>query len=203
MWVFQIRALILLFLCFWRFFYGPLFKCFFITILFPCHCNLNTHLHKVPTSYRLDSPGSILGSARFISSSQRPDGPDRLRSPLRLLSKCYSKCHVTSNKANNNLEWAEDTFQTRGALSPRVKRQGREAAHSTPPSVGVKKGAAIPTLPPSSSSLRSTVLNTPRTTLPHTVWNEISLHLLHALNTIIVLRSYLVSKCRLGLRVLI
>jgi hypothetical protein len=27
---------------------------------------------------------------------------------------CYSKCHVTSNKANSNLEWAEDQFQTRG-----------------------------------------------------------------------------------------
>jgi hypothetical protein len=26
----------------------------------------------------------------------------------------YSKCHVTSNKANSNLECAEDKFQTRG-----------------------------------------------------------------------------------------
>jgi hypothetical protein len=28
----------------------------------------------------------------------------------------YSKCHVTSNKANSNLECAEDKFQTRGLV---------------------------------------------------------------------------------------
>jgi hypothetical protein len=44
-----------------------------------------------------------------------------IKSYLRILCKYlnvetwrYSKCHVTSNKANSNLECAEDKFQTRG-----------------------------------------------------------------------------------------
>jgi hypothetical protein len=37
--------------------------------------------------------------------------------------RVYSKCHVTSNKANNNLECAEDKFQTRGWVQGCEKRK--------------------------------------------------------------------------------
>jgi hypothetical protein len=38
-----------------------------------------------------------------------------------------------------------------GALSPRVKRPGREADHSSPSNSEVNNGGAIPLLPPMSS----------------------------------------------------
>jgi hypothetical protein len=41
-----------------------------------------------------------------------------------------------------------------GALSPRVKRLGREADHSHPSSAEVKNGGTIPPLPPHTSSWR-------------------------------------------------
>jgi hypothetical protein len=43
------------------------------------------------------------------------------------------------------IQWAP------GAVSPEVKRQGREAEHSPPSSVEVKNGGAIPRLPHISS----------------------------------------------------
>jgi hypothetical protein len=57
-----------------------------------------------------------------------PQRPDRLWGPLNLLSNGY-----------------------RGALSPRLKRPGREADHSPPSSAEVKNGGAIPPLPYMSS----------------------------------------------------
>jgi hypothetical protein len=81
--------------------------------------------HELKPSFKMamNYPGSIPGSARFSSSPQRPD---RL--------------------------WGLPPIQwVPGALSPGVKRQGREADHSPLPSAEVKKGGAIPPLPHMSS----------------------------------------------------
>jgi hypothetical protein len=72
------------------------------------------------TGYALDGPGSIPGSARFFSSPQRLDLP---WDPHSFLSNGY-----------------------RGFFPREVKRQGREANHSPPFSVDVKKSGAIPPL---------------------------------------------------------
>jgi hypothetical protein len=75
----------------------------------------------IAKDYGLDGPGSIPGSAIFFFSPQRPDRP---RPHIQLVP---------------------------GALSPGVKRQGREADHSPPSSADVKKGGPIPPLPHISS----------------------------------------------------
>jgi hypothetical protein len=48
-----------------------------------------------------------------------------------LVIQCYSKCHVTSNKAKSNLECAEDKFQTRGWVRGSVKLEERVLRTST------------------------------------------------------------------------
>jgi hypothetical protein len=78
------------------------------------------HMFFIATGYELESRGSNLDRARFFSSPQRPD---RLCGPLGLPSSGY-----------------------RGALSPGVKRPGREADHSPPSNAEVKNGGAIPSL---------------------------------------------------------
>jgi hypothetical protein len=70
----------------------------------------------IATGNELDSPGSIPNNVRFFSSPQRPD---RLWGPPSLLYSGYRDC-----------------------LSG-LKRQGREAHHSSPSSTKVKKGGAI------------------------------------------------------------
>jgi hypothetical protein len=69
--------------------------------------------------YGLEGPGSIPGSAGLFSSPKRPGrlwGPTQ--PPIQLV---------------------------RGALSPEIKRQGREADHSLPSTDEVKKvGATLP-----------------------------------------------------------
>jgi hypothetical protein len=71
---------------------------------------------SIATGYWLDGPGSIPGSARFFSSPERLDrlGPTQPR-----------------------IRWVP------GALSPGVKRQGRDADHSPPSTAKVKTGGAI------------------------------------------------------------
>jgi hypothetical protein len=67
--------------------------------------------------YELDDPDSIPSMARFFAS---PHLPDRLWKLPSLLSSGY---------------W--------GAISPGVKRSGREADHSPPSSAEVKNGETI------------------------------------------------------------
>jgi hypothetical protein len=59
---------------------------------------------------------SLLNQCRQTEDSWMPSGCCRGFPTLytRRVHVCYSKCHVTSNKANSNLECAEDKFQTRG-----------------------------------------------------------------------------------------
>jgi hypothetical protein len=76
----------------------------------------------IATGYGMDGLCSIPGSARFLSSPERPDQP---WGPPSLLP----------------IQWVP------GALSPGVKRKGREAGHSPPSSAEVKNGGAIPPVP--------------------------------------------------------
>jgi hypothetical protein len=80
--------------------------------------NFNKSSVSKATGYVLDGPVSIPVTARFFSPPQRPD---RLWGLPSLLSNGY-----------------------RGALSPEVKPQEREADHSPPSSAEVKNGGAIP-----------------------------------------------------------
>jgi hypothetical protein len=87
----------------------------------------NTLFRDIPvgivTSYELDDPGSIPGMAGIFSTTSRPPlGPTQPRT-----------------------QWIPQ------AISPGVKRLGREADHSPPPSGEIKKGGAIPPLPHMSS----------------------------------------------------
>jgi hypothetical protein len=77
----------------------------------------------VATGYGLDGPGSIPGSATLFSTVFRP----------------------TLEPTQPLIQWVQ------GALSPGVKRQGREADRSPPSSAEVKKGGATPPLPNMSS----------------------------------------------------
>jgi hypothetical protein len=79
----------------------------------------------IATGYGLHGPGSIPGSAKFFSSPQLPDG---VGAPPSLLSIRY-----------------------RGAISPEIKRLGRDTDHSHRSSSEVENGGAIPPLPHMSS----------------------------------------------------
>jgi hypothetical protein len=80
----------------------------------------------IATDYGLDGPGSILGKSNrhfvFSTASSQARGPTQ-----------------------PPIQWVE------GAIFPRVKLQKREADHSPPPSVEVKKSGTIPPHPPMSS----------------------------------------------------
>jgi hypothetical protein len=79
----------------------------------------------IATGYGLDGRGSIPGRDKiflFSRESRSALWPTRLP-----------------------IQWV------RGAVSPGVKRQGREADHLPPSSAEVKKGGAIPPLPHTSS----------------------------------------------------
>jgi hypothetical protein len=49
----------------------------------------------------------------LIPDSDTNESSERER-PETIMIYDFRKCHVTSNKANSNLECAEDKFQTRG-----------------------------------------------------------------------------------------
>jgi hypothetical protein len=86
---------------------------------FQYYCPYRRSRHSsvgIAMGYRVDGAGYIPGSARFFSSSYRPD---RLWDPPRFLSSGYRG-------------W--------------VKRQGREFDHSPPSSAEVKNGGNIPPL---------------------------------------------------------
>jgi hypothetical protein len=74
-------------------------------------------------SYGLDSPGSILGSARVFSTASRP----------------------ILGSTQPPIQWVPV------AISPRVKRSRREADHSPPSNAEVKNCGAISQLPRMSS----------------------------------------------------
>jgi hypothetical protein len=74
----------------------------------------------IATGYGQDGPGLIPSSARFFPSPRRADRPWGPTQPP--------------------VQWVP------GALSPGVKRQGREADSSSPSSAEVTKGGGIPPL---------------------------------------------------------
>jgi hypothetical protein len=78
-------------------------------------------IKKKRTGYGLDGPVSIPGSARFLSSPQRPD---RFCGPPSVLSTGY-----------------------RAGSFPGGKAAGREVGHSPPTSAEVKNVGAIPPFP--------------------------------------------------------
>jgi hypothetical protein len=72
-------------------------------------------------SDELDGPGSIPGRVRVLSSLQRPD---RLWEPTQ-----------------------PPIYWVRGAISPWLKRQGREADHTLSFNTEMKNGGALPSIP--------------------------------------------------------
>jgi hypothetical protein len=78
----------------------------------------------IATGYRLDGPGLITGTAKFVSLSY----PHRLQDRLWGLPSLFSNGY-------------------RGLFRSGVDWQGREADHSSLSSADVKNGGAIPPLP--------------------------------------------------------